>query len=151
MTDTSTRTAVPARPLIITVLAAMGILQGVISVLLGIFVVAERNDADFLRQINSSSEVGDHHITSGTLLTFGVIAIAMGALVILLAMSLARGSNIVRWAFVVLSALNAAGGLYAVVEYEGSQRIDRSVHARLQSAHPVDPPRRQACRGLLRA
>ena len=123
MTDTSARTATSARPLIITVLSVMGLLQGVISLLLGVFVVAERNDADFLQQINDSSEIGDHHITSDTLLTFGVIAIAVGAIVIVLAMLLARGSNAVRWAFVALSAVNAAGGLYAVVEYEGSQRM----------------------------
>jgi hypothetical protein len=124
MTDATTYQAPrPARPGIITALAVLGALQGLFGVVMGIFVVVQRDDDDLLRQINDSEELADHHITSDTLLTFGIIAIVLGTAIIVLAVLLSKGNNIVRWAFAIIAAANAAGALYAVLEYEGSQRM----------------------------
>lgn len=107
------QTAVARRPFGITVLVALGVVQGVFAILAGLFLVLDRDDAR-LRDVST--------LTEGGLLWIGLFIIALGVITVLLALALGRGSEIVRIFLGVLTALHLGSGLWALVALHGEQR-----------------------------
>ena len=111
------------RPLFVTFLTVIGVIQGLVGIGLGIFLVLDRSDDDLLKEINKAESLDGHQLTSDHLLTFGIIAIVFGVLLIGLALMLSNGSNIVRWLIVLISAGNVAVGLHSLVALHGEQQL----------------------------
>lgn len=115
------------RPMFVSFLSAIGIIQGVVVILLGIFAIADRNDADLLRHINEVDALETYQLTSDHLMTIGIVGIVFGLLLIVLSVMLAGGSNFVRWLLVMISAGNAAVGLHSLVALHGEQQMSGSI------------------------
>ncbi len=102
------------RPFGIAVLEILGVINGVVSIAGGIFVLVGREDGDLLRQSD---------MTSTELLAVGVAAIVIGTFVLLLSVALGRGSEFARVLFAVFAVLNLGSGLYALVALHSEQRF----------------------------
>lgn len=111
------------RPASVTFLSVLGVIQGLVAIALGIFVIADRNDTEFLRHINETDALADHQVTPDQLLTWGLIIVVAGALSALLAIALLNGSNFVRWLFGIGAVINVGGGLYGLIALHGEQRM----------------------------
>lgn len=127
MTETPALSAPPKRPTFVTFLMAILVIQGVAGILLGVFLVVDRNDENLLRQINENELLENHQLTSDHLLTIGIIGMVLGVVLVILALMLANGSNFVRWLLVLGSLGNAAYGLHSLVALHGEQQMSGSL------------------------
>lgn len=91
----------------------LGVIQGISEILLGLFVILDRDD---LRLLDRSA------LTEGNLLAIGLFVAALGVVVILLALALGRGSEIVRLLFGAVAAMNVGSSLWATIALHGEQR-----------------------------
>ena len=105
----------PIRPWYLTFIGVLGIIQGVITLIAGIALVVERNDQDFIDHVDVSSDS-----IAGT----GIAAIILGAITLLVAIGLLRGSNAARFVLGVVELLHLAGGVYILIAHSGVQRWD---------------------------
>lgn len=102
-------------PFGVIVIGVVGIVQGVLTLIAGLALLVERNDADLLRQIGlESGEVG----------TYAVVAMIVGAVTIMVSLALFRGSGVARVLIGLLQVLHLAGGVYLLVRYEGTYLWD---------------------------
>lgn len=115
------------RPALVTFLTVLGVLQGITGVLLGVFLVADRNDATLLRRINESDAFDAHQVTSDVLLVAGVVALVFGALVIAIALALGQGKSFARWLLAIGCVTNAAVGLHSLIVVHGEQQFTGSL------------------------
>lgn len=111
--------AAPTRGFLLTLLGVLGIIQGVLTLIAGIAVLAENNDPDLIRHADVSSD---------TLTTTGVILIVVGAITLLVAIGLLRGSNAARYIIAVIELFHVGVGLYVLIAQEGVQRWDGLVY-----------------------
>jgi hypothetical protein len=102
------------RPGGITLLMILGVINGIASIVAGILLVLDKDDAKLLELTNMSE---NQHTTAG------VVAIAFGVLAILLALALGGGSNIVRWLFGIVAMFNAAYGVWGLFALHGEQQL----------------------------
>lgn len=107
--------AAPVRPWYLTLIGVLGIIQGVVTTIGGIALVAERNDPDFVDHIDISSDA----ITST-----GIAAIILGVITILVSIGLLRGSNAARLILGVVELFHLGGGIYVLIAHSGVQRWD---------------------------
>jgi hypothetical protein len=77
----------PRRPILVTILGVIGIIQGIVTLIVGIGLIAERNDQDLLDHVDLGSDA---------LLSTGLAALILGALTLLLAIGLLRGAEWAR-------------------------------------------------------
>ena len=124
-------TTAPGRsrpPFTILLLAVLGVALGVVAALYGISLVVDRDDAG----VRDSTG-----LTSGQLLVYGIVAIAIGAVLACLAISLARGSTSARWTFGLLTfvllwhGVVIVFGWYDVSPWEGVTSIAVAVRRAL--------------------
>lgn len=101
------------RPFGITLLMVIGVIQGVLNILAGLFVILDRDDAELQRVARMSED---------QLLWFGIGAVAFGALIVLLAQGLGAGSEGVRILFAVIATFNLAVGVWALFALHGEQQ-----------------------------
>jgi hypothetical protein len=101
------------RPILLGVVALLAMVQAVSAILGGIALVVEHNDADLLRHVDVSSD---------TLRVGGWVLLVLGAVQLLVAIGLWRGNNFARFMLAILEVLQAGGGLYILIAYEGSYR-----------------------------
>ena len=102
------------RPAGITLIVILGYLNGIVTMLVGLFAILDRDDADLVRE---------SHLSSDQLLWWGLVAIAFGVITVLLVSALGRGSEIVRILVAILAVMNAALGVYALVAFHGEQQL----------------------------
>lgn len=102
-----------ARPGGVTLIMVLGILSGLLNIASGIFVIIDRDTHQLQRSSGS---------TADELLAAGIVAIVFGALVVLIAYELGRGSRLARLLLGIVGVINFAGGVYAAVAYVGEQR-----------------------------
>jgi hypothetical protein len=102
------------RPGGITLLMVLGVIQGIAAIGAGIFLVADKDDADLIDKTK---------LSENQLVGTGIGMIVAGAVLGLLALSLGRGSNIVRWMFAILTVANVAYGAWGVFGLHGEQQI----------------------------
>ena len=98
------------RPIGVSVVAIIAIIQGVIAVFAGIGFIVERNSSTLLDYIDRSS---------GTLATYGVSALIWGGLALLVGFALWNGANWARIAVAILEIIHFAGGVYLLFAWGG--------------------------------
>ncbi|HEY7730240.1 MAG TPA: hypothetical protein VH950_04980 [Gaiellaceae bacterium] len=98
------------RPIGVSVIAVIAIIQGIIAIVAGIGFVVERNNNALLEHIDRSS---------GTIATYGVSAIIWGALALLVGFALWGGANWARILVAILQGLYLAGGVYLLFAWNG--------------------------------
>jgi drug/metabolite transporter (DMT)-like permease len=101
------------RPGTVTVVVVLAWIAGILNIVAGIFVIIDRHDRNL--------RVDSAH-TPDELLVWGIVAIILGAIYVLLASALGRGSRTARLVFGIVAVLNLAGGAYAAIAYSGEQR-----------------------------
>ena len=113
MTTESSMTVEGARPGGITFVLVLAYIVSISIIVNGIFVML---DADTLGlQVKSGSSKNE-------LLWAGIVMIAIGVIGVLLTGALGRGSRVVRILFTIWIALQIAGGLSAMLSYNGEER-----------------------------
>jgi hypothetical protein len=91
-------------------------------VLLGVFLIADRNDPELLAKVNDSDVAEGHQITPNLLLAMGIIAFILAAVIIVCAVALSRGSKVARWVFALVLVSIVANGIYGLVALHGEQQ-----------------------------
>lgn len=101
------------RPGGITLIMVLAVIGGIFNIIGGIWIVIDRDDRRLLDHAN---------FTENGLLGTGIFAIVFGAIWILVALALGRGSRGARLVFGIIAVLNLAAGLYAMVALHGEQQ-----------------------------
>ncbi|HEX2507365.1 MAG TPA: hypothetical protein VHK23_03510 [Miltoncostaeaceae bacterium] len=107
--------AAPTRGFLLTLIGVIGIIQGILAVLGGIGLLAERNDAGLQRNVD---------VSDTTLAWTGAYLIIIGAITLVVAIGLLRGSNIARYVIAVIELFHIGGGLYVLIAQDGTERWD---------------------------
>jgi hypothetical protein len=111
-------TAPMRRPIGVTFIGVIGAIMGILHILGGVLVIIDRDDARLLH---------DSGMTQDQLLAAGIGAAIIGILVLMLAMALLGGSPFARLVFAFFVVLQVAGGVYALVAYNGEQQATGAV------------------------
>jgi hypothetical protein len=101
------------RPLLVTIISLFMILAGAGQILFGVVVLVNRNKASFL---------ADTGRTSSELTALGVGMAIIGAMSILLAFGLLRGSRFVRALVGLFEVLQIAGGIWTLARLDSDHR-----------------------------
>ena len=113
MTTESSMTGGRERPGGITFVVVLSYIVAISIIVNGIFVML---DADTARlQLKAGSSKNE-------LLWAGIVMVVIGVIGVLLTGALGRGSRVVRLLFTIWIALQIAGGLSAMLSYEGEER-----------------------------
>ena len=107
----SSRAARPHRPVGITVIVVLMWIQGIFGIIAGLIAFFERNDVELRGYWDASS---------GTITAWGIIAILVGLATIFLAVSLGRGSDIVRIFVGIVAAFNLGVGIWGLFAFSGT-------------------------------
>ena len=107
--------AAPTRGFLLTLIGVIGIIQGVLAVLGGIGLIAERNDAGLQRNVD---------VSDSTLAWTGTYLIIIGVITLVVAIGLLRGSSIARFIIAVIELFHIGGGLYVLIAHDGTERWD---------------------------
>lgn len=102
------------RPGGITLLMVLGIINGVVSIAGGLFLMLDSDDADLQDLTN---------LSSSQLSSAGVGAIVGGAIVLVCAIALGGGSSLVRWLYGIVVMFNVAFGVWGVFALHGEQQL----------------------------
>ena len=108
------------RPVGVTLLVVLGVINGLLTLIGGILLVAWREDADMLRETGESSDV---------LLTTGVILIVLGLIYLAVARGLAHGNGFARFLVGLNSFVTLAGGAWLAFAREGQLQTQGIVSA----------------------
>ena len=106
-------TSAVGRPARVTIVAVVVFLQGLITLIAGIGLVVERNNASLLEHVDQSSS---------TIATYGWIAVVWGALALLVAWGLFGGASWSRILVGILQFATVAGGVYLLFGWDGHYR-----------------------------
>lgn len=104
-------TAMPGRPVGVTVVAVIAFIQGIIGVIAGIGLIVERNNDSLIEHIGQSS---------GQIQTYGWIAVIWGVLALLVGWGLWTGGDWARILVAILEVLYVAGGVYLLFAWSGA-------------------------------
>ena len=107
--------ATPTRGFLLTLIGVIGIIQGILAILGGIGLIAERNDADLIGQ----TDVGSTTLgwTGGWLIVIGVITLVV-------AIGILRGSDVARTILAVVEFFHLGVGFYVLIAQGGTERWD---------------------------
>jgi hypothetical protein len=103
-------TAMPGRPVGVTVVAVIAFIQGIIGILMGIGLIVERNNDSLIEHIGQSS---------GQIQTYGWIAVIWSVLALLVGWGLWNGGDWARILVAILEVLHVAGGVYLLFAWSG--------------------------------
>lgn len=107
-------TSLPAtRPVGVTIVGVIGIIQGILAILGGLALAIENNSTSLIDHVNRSS---------GTILGLGIGLIIVGAITLLVAWALLRGSNFARWLIGIIEIFHLASGVIMLFGYDGTYR-----------------------------
>ena len=101
------------RPGGITLIMVLAVINAIATIAGGIFVLLDHDNRHLLRV----SGLTENHATAA-----GVAWIILGAIYLILALALGRGSRVARLLFGIWAVLNLAGGLWALVALDGEQQ-----------------------------
>ena len=96
----------PRRPVGITVLVVIGVVQGLVVVAVGALLTLVSRD---------EALVADTTLTQGMVLGIGMGVLAVGLLAVVLAVGLARGSNLVRSLYAGIATLEVAATTFSLL------------------------------------
>ena len=103
-------TALPGRPVGVTVVAVIAFIQGIIATLAGIGLIVERNNDSLIEHIGQSS---------GQIQAYGWAAVIWGVLALFVARGLWTGGDWARIVVGVLEVLYAVGGVFLLFSWGG--------------------------------
>jgi hypothetical protein len=106
------------RPLGVTLLIVIVVIQGLIAIGTGIALLSAKNDVQFLRE---------NHITSANVGLAAWTAIGLGVFIILVGFGLGTGSGVARILVALLTVLALIGGIYGIANYSGAQQTSSIV------------------------
>jgi hypothetical protein len=101
------------RPFLVTVISIVMIVVGLFQAVIGITVLVERNDETFL---------ADADVTSSQATGFGIALLVIGALSVLLAFGLLRGSRLSRALIGLVEVSQIASGIYALINLDSTRQ-----------------------------
>ena len=101
------------RPVMVTIIGVLMVLAGLGQLVLGAVLMANRNDATFLDDANS---------TSSTVTGIGIGLLLVGALSVLLSIGMFKGSRLSRDLIGVLEAGQVGVAVYTIVALDQSHR-----------------------------
>lgn len=101
------------RPFFVTLSGILMVLAGLLQILFGALVLAERNNAKVL---------ADAHMDSSRATGIGIGLLIAGAISVLLAIGLLRGSGVARGIMVLVGVAQIAFGIYAVAKLGTDRR-----------------------------
>lgn len=101
------------RPFLVTIISLLMIVTGALQVLFGVVFLANRDDQAFLN---------DAEITTADLTRLAVVLLVVGAVSVLLAFSLLRGSRVARALVALVELAQIAGGIYTIAELDSGHR-----------------------------
>jgi hypothetical protein len=104
---------VQQRPGGITLIVVLAVINALLSIAGGIFILLDNDDTRLLRHSG---------LTTNALSGAGVGIIIIGVIGLIVALALGRGSRIARLLFGIWAALNFVGGLYSAIALDGEQR-----------------------------
>lgn len=103
-----------ARPGGITLLMILGVLQGALAFLTGLLLAVESDNVTLQEE---------SQLTSDGLLAAGIGIMVGGGMVLLLAVALGRGSQVVRWLYGIVTMFNVAFATWGVFSLHAEQRL----------------------------
>ena len=109
----SAQPATGHRPGGITLIVVLAVINAVFAIIGGIWIIIDRADHRLLNESN---------LTENGLLGTGIAAVIIGAIGLLIALALGRGSRLARLLFGIWAVLSFAGGIYALVALHGEQQ-----------------------------
>ena len=101
------------KPTIVWVLGLYGLLGGVASILMGLWVVLDQNRLSDFASLN---------LTNTSLIWFGVATIAFGLFGLYLASSILAGQTWARLWYTVVATLNVIAGVWFILHHSGDAR-----------------------------
>jgi hypothetical protein len=108
------------RPLGVTLLVVLIVINGLIALVGGLVLAIQHDDRSVIRQTSMSSD---------SLLTYGIALIIVGAIYLLIARGLASGGGISRFLVGAFSLLNLIAGIWVAVEKDGRLQTQAIVSA----------------------
>lgn len=103
-----------SRPGGVTLLVVLGLIQGVGSVLTGLFILLDQNDAT----LQDNAQLSDNQLAGA-----GVVLLLVGALYILLSIMLSKGSSLVRWIYGIVAMFNVSFAVWGLLALRGEQQL----------------------------
>lgn len=103
-----------ARPGGVTLLMVLGIIQGLMTFVTGLILAIESDNQTLIDESQMSSDA---------LLATGIGIMVGGGIIVLLAVSLGRGSQLVRWLYGIVTMVNVAFGAWGVFALQAEQRL----------------------------
>ena len=110
----------PRRPGGITLIVVLAVINAVMSIFAGIFILLDRDDTHLIRESG---------LTENALTGTAIGIIIIGGIGLVVALALGRGSRIARLLFGIWAALNFAGGVYSAIALHGEQRASGAFSA----------------------
>jgi hypothetical protein len=102
------------RPGGVTFVAVLAYIVSIFTILDGLFVALGADEP--LNQVKAGASKNE-------LIWAGIVMMAIGVIGVLLTGALARGSRVVRVLFTIWIAFQIAGGLSAMISYQGEERL----------------------------
>ena len=108
------------RPFAIALLMWLGIIQGLVNLAAGLFLILDKDDPDLI--FNSG-------MTSDHLMWSGIWSLLVGFIVILVSLYLGSGSEVARVLFAIVAALNTGLGVWGLFALHGEQQFAAAMAA----------------------
>ena len=102
------------RPGGVTLLVVLGLIQGIISIGGGIFLILDKDDSRLLEK---------SAMTENQLFGSGIGLIIGGTVMVLLSLALRNGSSFVRWLYGIVIMFNVAYGIWGIFALHGEQQM----------------------------
>lgn len=103
-----------SRPSGITLLMILGVIQGLLAFLTGLILALESDNATLQ---------DESQLTNDALLAVGIGIMVGGGVILLLAVALGRGSQVVRWLYGIVTMFNVSFATWGVFSLHAEQRL----------------------------
>ncbi len=102
------------RPGGVTLLVVLGLIEGIASLIGGLAIVLDQDDGGLQ---------GTTGMSDSQLVSVGVVIMITGIIMIVLALALRNGSDLVRWLFGIFAIFHVASGLWGLIALYGEQQL----------------------------
>ncbi len=103
-----------SRPGGVTLLMVLGVINGIIGIGAGLFLMLDNNDAELQELTN---------MTSSQLSGAGIGNIVVGAILLVAALALGGGSSLIRWVYGIITMFSVAFGIWGLFALHGEQQL----------------------------
>lgn len=103
-----------SRPGGITLLMILGVINGILGIGAGLFLLLDSNDADLQ---------GVTNLSSSQLTGAGIGSMISGAIILVAALALGGGSSLIRWVYGIITMFNVGFGVWGLFALHGEQQL----------------------------